>query len=120
MAAGRADSDFAGGRTCFGPQVIQWLHLISFDETIHASLNTVFVVHRNWTQTHKLETLALESRVCKAESLGWFKARTTLYMIGAPMIQPILRCGPVLDRRRLDLIMAASVAFKKDDNASLS
>ncbi len=70
MAAGRADSDFAGGRICFGLQVIQWLHLISFDETIRASLNTIFFVHRKRTQTHKLETLALESRVCTAEILG--------------------------------------------------
>jgi len=36
-----------------------------------------------------------------AEILGWFSARTTLYMIGSPIIQPILRCGPVLDRQRL-------------------
>ena len=51
MAAGRADSDFAGRRISFGSQVIQWLHLIWFDETILASFNTISVVRRKWTRT---------------------------------------------------------------------
>lgn len=66
MAAGRADSDFAGRRIYFGCQIIQWLHQISFDETNVASLNAICGVHRKRTQS----AIALVSSGCMDEFLG--------------------------------------------------